>query len=1083
MTKAKEKKPVTKNGFTVFTAILAVVMAICLALAIVAPVLTTSQYDDVLRQFFGEAAGKVNGEGYEKVTDGYDTQYVKSDYNSEAEVQAAAKDYFRSAAGEGYVLLKNDTDNGKGLPIATSSSSPVTLDLYSQSSVDFIIGGTGSGTSDASSTLKDGFESVGYKVNEDLWNFYKRSGYQRDGGALVYGQAEAWGINEVPLNELESKVGTVQSIAQKGGTAVFIMARTGGEGRDEAREMADWTDIEEDKSKSYLEPDSVELNIINELNTYYDNIILVLNTNNVMETRWVDNYENIKSVIWVPGGGDQAVYALADLFCGNATPSGHLVDTMAYSDMSSPAMVNFGDIAYVDSNGKETGYYGLSYDEGIYVGYKYYETRYYDSIANSNSTTDFKAVSTAGVYGTESDGKWDYDYEVDYAFGYGMSYTSFSWSDFSVTPGNSGTVTADDTLTVSVTVTNDGDYAGKDVVEVYASAPYTQFDMDNYIEKPAVTLVGYAKTDTLYPASEANDTNKPNSQTLTITVNVSDLTSYDDVVYDTYILESGDYYITAATDAHEAVNNVIAAQIKDESVSISDFSKGDSSLVYTYNPTLPSGSSDGIDPVTFSKSSTGTTITNQFGDTTDSDGNLIANSAEGGTNLTARDKYLTRQDWEGSWPQKNATQSTNHSAFSEVGGYTWNRTIDSGTLSKLQACGTAEAAGNPVSDDSITSDMAGKLGQSGDLELIDYRGLEYKDCDWFALVSQMPKKDVIKILGASGYTTSRSESINKPRTLDYDGPAGLNEMTTGALLSVAYPAEVNMAATWNIEVSEKMGYFMGEDSLQNGVAGWYGPAMDIHRTPFSGRNFEYYSEDAFMSGSMGRVAVKAAAEKGVYAYVKHYALNDQEDHRADNGVATYANEQTMRENYLKVFQMVCEDNYATVNYLEADGNGGYTAASAQVPAMRAVMSAMNRVGSVWAGGNYALLQAVLRDEWGFNGLVLTDMQVGAYMNAAQEIRAGGDAILINTGNGSSNISLNTNADIYYAKQAMSHVLFAVTNSNAMNGLMHGVSIPSNPFAYYYLVVAAIDVVAAAGFIICAVAISRRRKRYMKEQKG
>ncbi len=1078
---AKTKKPITKKFITVFTTILAIVMAICLALAIVAPVLTTSQYDDVLRQFFGETAGKANGEGYEDIIGDNDTQYVKSDYTSEEAVQAAAKEYFRTAAGEGYVLLENKTTDeagnatGKGLPIATSSSNPVTLDLYSQSSVDFIIGGTGSGTSDASSTLKDGFESVGYKVNEDLWNFYKSSGYQRDGGALVYGQAEAWGINEVPLSVLENKVGSVQSIAQKGGTAVFIMARTGGEGRDEAREMTDWTDIEEDKSKSYLEPDSVELNIINELNKYYDNIILVLNTNNVMETRWVENYSNITSVIWVPGGGDQAVYALADLFCGNETPSGHLVDTMAYSDLSSPAMVNFGDIAYVDENGKETGYYGISYDEDIYVGYKYYETRYYDSIVDGEGTG---ATSTAGVFGNESDGKWSYKDEVDYTFGYGMSYTTFDWSDFSVTPsaGTGTTVSADDTLTVSVTVTNTGDYAGKDVVEVYASVPYTQFDQDNYIEKSAVTLVGYAKTGTL---SAAGATDGSDSETVEITVNVSDLTSYDDVVNAAYILESGDYYITAATDAHEAVNNVLAAQnyTKDDNGMTAD---GDSDFVYTYNPTLPSGSSNGIDPVTFSTSSTGTEITNQFGATTDADGNLIANSADGGTNLTARNKYLTRQDWEGSWPQKNATDSGNHSAFSEVGGNTWYRTIDSGTLSKLQACGTAEAAGNPTSDDSITADQAGKLGQSGDLELIDYRGLQYKDCDWFALVSQMSKKDVIKILGASGYTTSRSADINKPRTLDYDGPAGLNEMTTGALLSVAYPAEVNMAATWNVNVLEKMGYFMGEDSLQNGVAGWYGPAMDIHRTPFSGRNFEYYSEDAFLSGTMGRVVVKAAAEKGVYAYVKHYALNDQEDHRADNGVATYCNEQAMRENYLKVFQMVCENNYATVNYLESDGNGGYTSTSSQVPAMRAVMSAMNRVGSVWAGGNYALLQKVLRDEWGFSGFVLTDMQVGAYMNAAQEIRAGGDGILINTGNGSSNISLKTNADIYYAKQAMSHVLFAVTNSNAMNGLMHGVPIPSNPFPYYYLVVIAIDVVAAAGFIVCAVFIGLKWKRYKSQ---
>ncbi len=1095
---AKSNKPVTKKGAVILTAILAVVMVICLVAAILVPTITTTYYDDALRQFFGETAGKANGEGYEKITDGYDTQYVKSEYNSEEAVQAAAKTYFRTAAAEGYVLLENDEDDG--LPIETSASSKTQLDLYSQSSVDFIIGGTGSGTSEASATLKDAFEAANYTVNSTLWNYYSKSGYKRDDGAMWYGFAESWGINEVPLETLESNVGSIKDMASaskaangdEGSIAVFIMSRTGGEGRDEARWMGDYATTETDKNNSYLQPCQEELDTIKALSDNYDRVILVLNTNNVMETGWISDY-NISSVIWVPGGGDQAVYALADIFTGAATPSGHLVDTMAYSAMSSPAMVNFGDIAYTDSNGNQTGYYGLSYDEGIYVGYKYYETRYYDSIMDTGKTEGTTGANS--TVGSSVDGSaWSYKTEVAYPFGYGLSYTTFEWSNYSVTWCNADgtektttdTLAADDILRVSVTVTNKGDVAGKDVVEVYASVPYTTFDQNNYIEKSAVTLVGYAKTDTLYPSSEANDTTKPNSQPVTIDVSVSDLASYDDVVNQTYILESGTYYITAATDAHEAVNNVLAA-----SVSLTDDQKaamtsktesdsiGDASFVETFVPSM-TVDTNGVNATIFNTSSTGTTITNQFGATKDSNG-FIANAADGGTNLTARDKYLSRQAWSDTWPQKNANQDSKQSSgFSELNGYTWERQIDSSVLAQLQACGTAEAAGNPTSDDSITKDMAGKLGQSGDLELIDYRGIAYKDADWDALVSQMSKKEVIKILGASGYTTSRAASVNKPRTLDYDGPAGLNEMTTGATLSIAYPAEVNMAATWNIEVPETMGAFIAEDCLQNGVTGWYGPAMDIHRTPFSGRNFEYYSEDAFISGTMGRVTVNAAAKKGVYAYVKHFALNDQEDHRTDNGLATYANEQTIRENYLKVFQRVCENNYVDVTYLAAKDDGTYETATSQMPAMTAVMSSLNRVGSTWAGGNYGLLTGILRNEWGFSGIVLTDYFSGGYMDAAQEIRAGGDGILVNTGNGSDHITLKTNADIYYAKQAMSHFLYTVGNSAAMNGLMHGVKIPANPFPYYYLLVIAIDVVVAAGFVVCAVFIARKWLKLKKQ---
>ncbi|MCD8295301.1 MAG: glycoside hydrolase family 3 C-terminal domain-containing protein [Clostridia bacterium] len=1045
---AKNQKPATKKP-TVFSSIMTVVVVILLALAILAPVLTTTLFDDVLREYFGEIGGgevSSSGDDDDDITANFDTQYNITDYASEDAAKTAQKEYFRTAAAEGYVLLENDGY----LPLETSASDKKTVAFFSQSSTDFIIGGTGSGTSSTDVTLKDAFEADGYNVNSDLWNYYSSSGVSRDGGALSYGGAESWGINEVPLSTLQSKVNNFSSISSTADVAVFIMSRTGGEGRDEARWMSSYTNIDEDKSKSYLEPDSVELEIINYLNTNFHHVVIVLNTNNVMEAGWTKNYNNIDAVIWAPGGGDQAAYALADVFCGKTTPSGHLVDTMAYDSFSSPAMQNMGDFQYT-YNGSAISYYGVSYDEGIYVGYKYYETRYYDQIMEQGNATTAVKTDIYSSTGT----KWDYSNEVQYPFGYGKSYTTFEWSNYTVTDNNDGT------LTVSVDVENTGSYSGKDVVELYVSAPYTEWDKTNHIEKAAVSLVGYIKTDTLAPDESA---------TYTTTVSVSDFTSYDDVSNKTYILEAGDYYLTAATDAHEAANNVLAitaSATQQQNMT----SEGNSSFVYTYKV-------DETDASTYSVSeATGAAITNQF------DGK----PEDGGSNYIDRDKYLSRQDWAGTWPTQHGTQGNQNSSYSEVNGKTYLEPISSDLYNKLTLNdGSAAAANNPTDDSKITEAMAGDdFGQDGDLELIQYRGQSYADVDWFTLASQMTSSELKKMLGLAGYTTAAASSINKPKTTDYDGPAGLNSMITGANLSIAFPAEVNVAATWNPETAYMLGYSVGETGLWEGVQGWYGPAMNIHRTPFAGRNFEYYSEDGFMSGTMAAASVKGAAEKGVYAYAKHFALNDQEDHRCDNGIATWCNEQAMREIYLKPFEMVSQAGTVTVNYYEmedgeyvTDADGNYTFAEAQLPAMQAVMSSFNRVGATWAGGNYGLIQGILRNEWGFNGIVLTDYSQGGYMNCSQELRAGGDAVLLNIG--TSSIKTSSSADIYYDKLAASHVLYTVVNSSAMNGYVLGVVNAAAGFANYFFIVIAIDVVCAAGIVLCCVFTARKWKTYKSQ---
>jgi len=1019
--KTKKKRISAKK----LTAILAPLCAVMLAVAIAAPVVSIGTYDLVMRDFFGEAESKENGSSVE----GLDTQYVKSEYSSTDELDAYEKQLVRDMAADGYVLLKNDTSNGKGLPLSTSSSNKTKISLFSHSSVDFIAGGTGSGTGSLDVTLKEAFEAQNYEVNSTLWNFYSTGAgkdYVRGAGSINYGGSENWAINECPLSVIKSN-GALSSA--DGTTAIYVLSRTGGEGRDLGRYMGAYTSIEEDKSKHYLEPDSVELEIIDYLNRNFDNIILLVNTNNVMELGWVESYANIRSVLWCPGGGGQAANSVVDVISGAVNPSGRLVDTMAYDAFSSPAMQNMGDFAYTN-NGETTGYYGISYDEGIYVGYKYYETRYFDRVLNQGNAGDYEYSST-----------------VQYPFGYGISYTTFSWSDYSASAPDD-----DGNIIVSVKITNTGSVAGKEVVGVYLNAPYTDFDKANHLERSAVSLVGYDKTALL---------NAGESEIVSITVNIEDFILYDDVVNKTYILEEGDYKLTAAANAHAATNNFLAELGIDSSVLAGD---GNAEFVSVWT-------NEKTDTKTYSVSSTGYTITNQF----DS------------SNYIARDKYLTRNDWTGSFPVTHGNQNAKAvSNYSEKNGYTYQEEISSELLSKLQAKGTAEAANSPLTDEEAAK-LRVEDSQEGTVELIDIRGAAFNDVDWNSLITQATVKEMQKLVGLAGYNTAKMDSVGKPKTTDLDGPAGLNNMVGHTAYSITYPAEVTIAATWDSDWAEKWADAVAEDGFRDKVdaSGWYAPALNIHRTPFAGRNFEYFSEDTFMSGDMAAAAVKGAAKKGMFAYIKHFAVNDQEDHRCDNGIATWLNEQTLREVYLKAFQMAVEDSgtIEVSHYVYDEESNSYNLTNSAVPACTAVMSSFNRIGYTWAGGDYRLITTVLRNEWGFNGTVLTDYSQGAtgYMHNAQMLRAGADIALTQYG---SSYTGKTDADVYYMQQATKHVLYTVANSNAMNGFIHGAVVAAEAFPYYYLVLIALDTVLSgltAWAVISIILAFRREKKEKQTQ--
>ncbi len=1021
------KKGTKKMSAKKFTAIVAPLLAVLLVFSIALSWITTSSYDLVLRDIFGETKFQSAGG-----PSGVDTVYYKRDITDSAQLQAEEQAYTRRAGAEGFVLLYNRAEDGKGLPVAAGSK----LSLFSASSVDLLAGGTGSGVSTISSDMKTALVEQGFSVNEALWKFYsdKHGTYTRGGGAIMYGGDEDWSINEAPISAIPSDA---KSEAE-GTIPVYFIARTGGEGRDLGRHMGKFAATDADKDKHYLEPDSVELEVIQYLNDNFDNVIIVVNTNNAFELGWISDYENITAVLWAPGAGGDTCRSVADILSGNITPSGHLVDTFAYDAFSAPATQNMGEMIMVN-NGEDVGP-AVFYDEGIYIGYKYYETRYYDYIMGQGNPGDY-----------------DYSQTVQYPFGFGLSYTDFAWTNFQM-----GAPDADGNIQIKVDVQNTGDVAGREVVQVYLNAPYTDYDKANYVEKSAVSLVGFEKTGELAPGA---------TETVTVTVNVKDFVSYDDVNAKTYILEAGDYLLTAASNAHAAANHFLAYNGQQ-----GDGLFGQADPAFVGKWTYSYSGNGGVDNVTYAKSLTGVEITNQFDHAVNDE-------------MTPRSQYLTRQDWTGTYPQPHGNQDSKRaSGYSERNGYTWEVPVSDAIKTAVKAKG-AEASLSPISEEEAAA-MAGQYGKSGDLELIDFRGRDFDEVEaeggWDALIDQMSTTEIHDIIRNGGYQTLGSSVTGKPRAIDFDGPSGLNEGgITHEPYSITYPCAANLAASWDRENSRLHGYYVGEDGLAADgnwgnhqytgiISGWYAPAMNIHRTPFAGRNFEYYSEDGFMSGEMALEAADACAQKGVYGYIKHFALNDQEDYR--NGLTTFSNEQAIREIYLKPFQTCIEDRSTSkIMVQEYDAaSKSYTQKEAEIPAVMAVMSSFNRIGCTWAGGNYNLLTGVLRNEWGFDGTIITDYDNGGFMDTEQCIRAGGDLKL--TGfEVDAPLDMNNPASQYFARQAIKHILYTTVNSNAMNGIAHGTEVGGLPFANYYFILIG-EAVVAAGLIGWGVwAILRRWK--------
>ncbi len=994
--------------------VIPIAIAFILVFTIFFNVLSLGKFDNIFEQFLGKTADSIRGD-----TKGADVDYVKSAFNSVEELYRHEERLVAEIAQEGITLLENDGL----LPLAKGTE----ISLFSHSSVDLVSGGSGSGSGSFELTLdlKTGLTDAGLKVNETLWNFYSKgagSKYGRGAGVINYGESLDWSINECPANVIKADSSVTSSFGNS--VAMFVFSRTGGEGGDLARDMAAYGGK---PGNHYLEPDDTELGVISYLNETFENVIILVNCNNAPELGWVKNFPNIKAVLNFPGAGRTGTRGLGYVLTGldadgnEISPSGHLVDTFVYDNFSSPAMQNMGDYNYTG-----TDYYYVNYAEGIYVGYKYYETRYEDVVTKRDGA-----------------GAFDYSHTVLYPFGYGKSYTSFAWNDFEMTQPD-----ANGDFTVTLTVENIGGRAGKDVVQLYVQKPY----ISGGVEKSAVELVGFEKTKLLATSGE----NK--TADVKFKLNIADLVSYDAKDAKGYILDPGRYYLTVAGDAHEAVNNILA----ERNVTGTD-KQGNSDYVDKF---------DIAERKVYSTNVLNNEVTNKFDNASLSDA-----------------KYLSRSNWVAADNDglRYGTRSNTDSG-AEIGGKQWSHAI----TPELKAALDSDSSLNPAEG---TVPKTYTFGAKNDVDLIDLRGLDFEDPLWQELLDEITLSELALLIDECGYCSPQVKSINKPKVTDLDGPAGLNLVVGhgsadlgGGYKAMTWPSAYMIACTWSEELAEQMGEGVGEDGLYAGVVGWYGPAVNIHRTPFPGRNFEYYSEDSYLSGILGKAAVHGAATKGMYAFLKHFALNDQETHRDHLGIVTWAEEQAIREIYLKPFEMTIVDNTVTIKYNEPIKDGGeitgYTPKTAEVPAATAIMSSFNRIGTTWAGGNYNLLTGVLRKEWGFNGFVLTDYEVSSYMFTGQCLAAGGDAKLKTVGlagNFLFGYSLKGELeDQGYAREAAHHILYTVVNSAAMNGYVHGVEFV-NGFAYYKIIIIVWDLLAAAGIGVLVFFLVKKIRRYMQPE--
>ena len=850
------------------------------------------------------------------------------------ETTAEATGLVVAMADEGIVLAEN---NDGMLPLAGGSK----LNVFGWASTNPCYGGTGSGAlNDAypTVTLLQGLTNAGLELNTELEKFY--TDYKADRPSVGMSQQD-WTLPEPNVSLYTDEM--MNNAKAFSDTAMIVITRVGGEGADLPTDMAavvdgSWIRRQADRNGQmrgagyyngtyddalnqgndwdagdhFLQLSNREEEMIDLVCENFDKIILVYNGANPFELDWIYDYPQIKSVLLCPGTGQSGFNGLGRIVTGAVNPSGKTVDTYVTDMKDTPWWNNFGDFKYTnmdefisdasnfDPAGSSPSF--VNYVEGIYVGYKFYETAAKEGLIN-------------------------YEEKVQYPFGYGLSYTKFEQEMSSISESNGN-------LTFDVTVKNTGTVAGKDVVEVYVDLPYT----NGGIEKASANLLDFAKTGLLEPGA---------SETVSFSIPVEDLASFDYQGAGAYVLEAGDYVISINSDSHNVID----------------------SETYTVSSTTTYGESNKrADDQTAALS--------------------VFDYAEG--DIT----YLSRKDGFANYNEATAAPASS--------AYEMSAEDKAGFFNK----DTYLTAENTAADEDPGA-AAVTTGAKNNLQLKDMRGVAYDDAKWDDFMDQLTLDDMNALISLGGYQTNSVDSIGKVRTNDNDGPASINNNFTG-VGSVGFPAGVMIAATWSKDLAHDFGGSIGKMADEMNTSGWYAPAMNIHRTSFAGRNFEYYSEDGYLSGAMASKAVAGAKEHGVYSYMKHFALNDQEGNR-NSMLCTWSNEQAIREIYLKPFEMCVKDS-----------------------GCEAVMSSFNYIGNRWAGGNRDLLVTVLRDEWGFQGFVETDyFGVYGYMSADQAIRNGGDLMLVAYQTATNNVQFReTNGAQQAMRQAAKNILFVTANSRA-----------------------------------------------------
>lgn len=994
-----------RKVLTVLSKVLANVFAILFGIIIVvniimkenAPQINSSLGAETQRIEYNEEDAKILAENP------FAFEYYPSSFNSVADLKAASEKLVEEVVGEGTTLLKNENN---ALPLSKGDS----VNLYSVSSVNLVHAGSGSSGTNTSGKveLKTALEDsdVGLKVNEDLWNWYKKNA-KVNGGS--YGAQVATGtvgqlfdIDEAPWSAIDS------SKNNKAEAAIFVLSRNGGENAD----VKINTGSGDYANKNYLELSPNEKAVLEEIKALkgntIDKIIVLMNTANPVQCDFVDDDRyGIDAMLWCGDLGANGANAVADILIGNINPSGKLSDTFWKNHNYNPVYANWGPTTYSgNSIGSGNNNTYVVYQEGIYNGYRYTETRYEDYVLGNGNAGDF-----------------NYEDVVSYPFGYGLSYSSFEYSNLKVIEPLSGA--KERIYTINVTVKNSGNVAGKEAVEIYLQKPYTAYDIQNNVEKASVELVGFGKTAKLDPGQ---------TETLTISVPEKYFASYDAYGAKTYIVDEGDYYFAVGNGAHDALNNVLS--LKGKAIRDGMTEDGESSLAYKVHIAK-------FDDVTYSTATIAqergvteevTKITNQFDNT---DINLY--SGKGSNSVT----YISRNNWT---ETVKFGYTADHAKLS-------NQVVLTGTdemKSDISPTVEKDDRGYPTYGAQNGLTLASlRAYTDDDDDVTNDKPIEYDNEAWDKLLDQLTWEDTVTLLEDGYRRTVAIESIGKPETIDHNGATGPvqpyndnsgisspDDVTADALskstnqgLAVRkgdedmklkptlYPCNGLCASTYNEELIVRYGEIWGEDCLWSGYNGLYGPGLNIHRGAYGGRAFEYYSEDGFLTGKIASALTKGMASKGAYVYLKHCVLNDQEQNR--EGICTWANEQSIREIYLRGFQIAIEEGGA-----------------------QCVMTGFNRLGAKWTG-HQGFLNNVLHNEFGMTGFAVSDYYK-SYMSLPFGILNGNDLPDGPNPYGDSKGQLDKYApdasgngdygELAWAMRESAHrILYTVVQSNAMNG--------------------------------------------------